>query len=220
MPGGVFYFPCRGNVIYFSPKPHFTFITKMVHAPAVAIRIPVQTPVPRLSLGDPVGAAAPLVVGEGFQREPPRNRFPLAVSFASFFAAQRKGPAGGDGTGPPPCRDKRRIRRHPGGISAEAGTRTGREMFRSCGSDLLSQRSESRQRRAGGPFHKGPPDPSSRPKGPAPLDSPARDGRRGDNGRKVLTEGKLDNSLVDDIGFRGGGPRSGGEVKRTSGTER
>ena len=37
-----------------------------------------------------------------------------------------------------------------GGLSAAAGTRIGRGTFRSCGSDLLSQRGERRQRRARG----------------------------------------------------------------------
>ena len=34
-----------------------------------------------------------MVVGEGVQREPPRNRFPLAVSFPHFFSAKRNGVA-------------------------------------------------------------------------------------------------------------------------------
>ena len=34
-----------------------------------------------------------MVVGEGFQREPPRNRSPLAVSFPRFFSAKRNGVA-------------------------------------------------------------------------------------------------------------------------------
>ena len=37
-------------------------------------------------------AGLSLAVGEGFQREPPRNRFPLAVSFAHFFGGKEMGP--------------------------------------------------------------------------------------------------------------------------------
>ena len=37
-------------------------------------------------------AVPPLAVGEGFQREPPRNRFPLAASFPTFFAVKESGP--------------------------------------------------------------------------------------------------------------------------------
>ena len=48
--------------------------------------------------------------------------------------------------------------------------------------DPLSHRGERGERRAGGPFHKGPPDPSSRPRGSAPLD--ARRVVTGDEGRE------------------------------------
>ena len=47
-----------------------------------------------------MGAAAPLVVGEGFQREPPRNRFPLAVFFCPFlWASKERGPPEATGSG-------------------------------------------------------------------------------------------------------------------------
>ena len=50
---------------------------------------------PRLSSksGGSNGGGAPLVVGEGVQRGPPRNRSPLAVSFPRFFSAKRNGVA-------------------------------------------------------------------------------------------------------------------------------
>ena len=50
---------------------------------------------PRLSSkrGESNGGGAPLVVGEGVQRGPPRNRSPLAVSFPRFFSAKRNGVA-------------------------------------------------------------------------------------------------------------------------------
>ena len=80
-------------------------------------------------------------------------------------------------------RRKRRIRRTLGALSAAAGTGAGRERF-ALRRDLLSLRGESRQRRAGGPFHKGPPDPSSRPKGLRPLWNPLR-GFTGDGGRRT-----------------------------------
>ena len=37
-------------------------------------------------------AVSPLAVGDGSQRKPPRNRFPLAVSFAAFFGGKESGP--------------------------------------------------------------------------------------------------------------------------------
>ena len=37
--------PIQGNAVNLSAKPPFTVIAKPVYAPAVAIRIPVQTPV-------------------------------------------------------------------------------------------------------------------------------------------------------------------------------
>ena len=67
-----------------------------------------------------------------------------------------------------PCRGKRRIRKRPGVLTAAAGTGTGRERF-ACGRPHFSARRNG-ERRAGGPFHKGPPDSSSRPRGSAPLD--------------------------------------------------
>ena len=77
----------RATVERSPPSP---VIAKPVRTPAVAIRIPVlaaagnlsspvlRPPVPRKPLGNPMGATAPLVVGEGVQRGPPRNRSPLA----------------------------------------------------------------------------------------------------------------------------------------------
>jgi len=50
--------------------------------------------------------------------------------------------------------------------------RTKDRRFRSCGSDPISRRGEMGERRAGEPFHKGSPDPSSRPKGLRPLWNP------------------------------------------------
>ena len=79
----------------------------------------------------------------------------------------------------------RRIRTMDGGVSP-AG-------------DPLSQRGERGERRAGGPFHKGPPDPSSRPRGSAPLD-PRRGvyGGRGtwDEGRRTRDEGRESSGTV------------------------
>ena len=51
-----------------------------------------------VSSGDLKGAAAPWPMGKDSTGNRLRDRFPLAVSFARFFAAQRNGPAGGDGT--------------------------------------------------------------------------------------------------------------------------
>ena len=43
-------------------------------------------------MGGTAAAGPPLAVGEGFQRGPPRNRSPLAVSFAGFFGGKETGP--------------------------------------------------------------------------------------------------------------------------------
>ena len=103
------------------------------------------------------------------------------ISFASFFgrakkeARRRRRDMAANGRG------KRRIRRKPGGSPTAAGTGTGRRFFRSCGSDLLSQRGERRQRRAQGNLFRGGSlgNPSPTTKGaPPPLDSPLLDERR------------------------------------------
>ena len=52
-------------------------------------RSELPSPVPRLPLGFE-GGGAPFVVGEGFQRGPPRNRSPLAAFFPSFLFRKRK----------------------------------------------------------------------------------------------------------------------------------
>ena len=54
-------------------------------------RAELPSPVLRLPLGFE-GGGAPFVVGEGFQRGPPRNRSPLAVSFPTFFSGKESGP--------------------------------------------------------------------------------------------------------------------------------
>ena len=94
-----------------------------------------------------------------------RRRCPRAVSFASFFAAQRKRPAGGDGG--------TEWKADASGESAEgrrnARTGGGREQdegISPAGDPPFSPRRKVGERRAGGPFHKGPPDPSSRPRAP------------------------------------------------------
>ena len=43
-------------------------------------------------MGGTAAAGPPLAVGEGSQRGPPRNRSPLAVSFAAFFGGKESGP--------------------------------------------------------------------------------------------------------------------------------
>ena len=105
-----------------------------------------------------MGAAAPLVVGEGFPREPPRNRFPWAC-LCLLSPRRESRPPEATGQETKSQRQKANPQR-PGGLPAAAGTGgplrrgrktgTGREIFRSCESDLLSQRGERRQRRARG----------------------------------------------------------------------
>ena len=97
-------------------------IAKPVRTPAVAIRLPVHPPVSRPSSksGESNGGGAPLVVGEGFLRGPPRNRFPLAVSFASFFGGKERGPPEATGQGNEKQRQKANTQR-PGKLPAAAG---------------------------------------------------------------------------------------------------
>ena len=77
-----------------------------------------------------------------------RDRFPLAVSFADFFAAQRNRPAGGDGTGGTNSTGERRIRSTLGESPAAAGTRTGRGRF-ACGRPHFSARRNGGKTRRG-----------------------------------------------------------------------
>ena len=61
----------------------FVFRPPSLRSPEGAVAIRNPRPNPRLSSkrGESNGGGAPLVVGEGVQRGPPRNRSPLAVSF-------------------------------------------------------------------------------------------------------------------------------------------
>ena len=63
-------------------------------------------------------------------------------------------------------RGKRRIRRGPENCPLWRGREQDESV--SPAGDPISQRGEMGERRAGGPFHKGPPDPSSRPRGLRP----------------------------------------------------
>ena len=73
----------------------FVFRPPSLRSPEGAVAIRNPRPNPRLSSkrGESNGGGAPLVVGEGVQRGPPRNRSPLAVSFPRFFSAKRNGVA-------------------------------------------------------------------------------------------------------------------------------
>ncbi len=206
-------------------------------AAGVAIRIPVQTPVPRprnprgISRGPqprpyspeygaaPVGRCLKIPAKRPSQIETNRfdlkrrsrgnlagirpkagyrpftratTRFPLAHFFRFFlWASKERSPP--EATGQETKSQRRAANpQKPGGLPAAAGTGTGRRFFRSCRSDLLSQRGERRQRRAQGNLFRGGSlgNPSPTTKGaPPPLDSPLLDERRGftgDDGRCPL----------------------------------
>jgi len=94
---------------------------------------------------------------------------------------------------------KRRIRR--GSENRPLRRRRGQDEGVSPAGDPISQRGEMGERRAGGPFHKGPPGPSSRPKGLRPLWNPLRGFTK--DGRRKTGDGGLDEGITLGRGMQG-----------------
>ena len=136
-----------GNPGHTQPPPQFPSLRSPEGA--VAIRSPRPNPRPSSKSGESNGGGAPLVVGEGVQRGPPRNRSPLAVSFPRFFSAKRNGVAP-QREKPSSCFRPRRSGRFSERAADSPLACAIRPPCHVASGGLLSRRGESRQRHAKG----------------------------------------------------------------------
>ena len=105
--------------------------------------VPCRTPVPPLpreggSNGGNRRAVSPLAVGEGFQRKPPRNRFPLAAFFLRFLSPPERNRTAGDNRDQREaiCKSPCRISFPPGIIHASHDCQIKPDMLEFCYSTL------------------------------------------------------------------------------------